>query len=287
MKKILVTGSTGQLGSELAMLSKESTTFEWFFANRVDVSLDNLNLLSNQLDTIKADIIINAAAYTAVDKAESEAELADVVNHKAVGVIANWAKYNNAKLIHVSTDYVFDGTSSAALDENAHTAPINVYGATKLLGEQLCLKNNSDAIIIRTSWVYSSFGNNFVKTMMRLMKERDSLNVVNDQIGSPTYAADLAACIITIVSNNYPESGIYNYSNEGQISWFDFALAIKEIGHFDCDLSGIPSSAYPTPARRPAYSLLDKRKITETFGIIVPNYKKSLQKCIYLINNRL
>lgn len=287
MKKILVTGATGQLGSELAMLSKERTSFEWFFANREAVSLDNLNILSSQLNTIKADIIINAAAYTAVDKAESEGELADVVNHKAVGVIATWAKNNNAKLVHVSTDYVFDGTSSTALDENARTGPINKYGATKLLGEQLCLNNNPDAIIIRTSWVYSSFGNNFVKTMMRLMKERDSLNVVNDQIGSPTYAADLAACIIAIVSSNHQESGIYNYSNKGQVSWFDFALAIKEIGQFDCDVSGIPSSAYPTPARRPAYSLLNKHKINETFGIIVPDYKKSLEKCIYLINKRL
>jgi dTDP-4-dehydrorhamnose reductase len=285
MKKILVTGANGQLGSELWVLCQNISEFEWVFADRAQVSLDDLSLLKNQLDLIKPNFIINCGAYTAVDKAESEEGLANTINNLAVGVLASWSASNNVKLIHVSTDYVFDGTSAIALNEEAATKPINVYGSTKLLGEQLCLENNPDAIIIRTSWVYSSFGNNFVKTMSRLMQERDSLNVVNDQIGSPTYAADLAQAIVSII--NYPnwQSGIYNFSNVGEISWYEFALAIKEIGNFVCEVNGIPSSAYPTPAKRPAYSLLDKAKIKSTFGIEVPEYKESLRKCMGLLIN--
>jgi dTDP-4-dehydrorhamnose reductase len=283
MKKILVTGASGQLGSELALLSKNYSQFEWFFADRTQVSLDNLSVLSSQLETIKPNIILNCGAYTAVDKAETEHDLAEVVNHLAVAVIATYTKENNAKLIHISTDYVFDGTSATALNEVAKTNPINVYGATKLAGENACIAANPNAIIIRTSWVYSPFGNNFVKTMSRLMRERDTLNVVNDQIGSPTYAADLAQAMMTIITHDLWQAGIYNFSNEGAISWYEFALAIKEIGHFDCNVSGIPSSAYPTPAKRPAYSLLDKRKIATTFGVEVPHYKLSLRKCMELL----
>ena len=284
MKKILVTGATGQLGSELRVLAKNYSKFDWFFADRTQVSLDDLTLLENQLDVVQAAIIINCAAYTAVDKAESEERLANTINHLAVGVLASWSASNNAKLIHVSTDYVFDGTSAAALDESAPTNPINVYGATKLLGEQLCLQHNPNAIIIRTSWVYSSYGNNFVKTMSRLMQERDSLDVVNDQIGSPTYAADLAQAIMTIITHAEWQAGIYNYSNEGKISWYEFALAIQEIGGFDCEVNGIPSSAYPTPASRPAYSLLDKSKIKEVYGGTIANYKESLKNCLALLS---
>jgi dTDP-4-dehydrorhamnose reductase len=282
MKKILVTGSNGQLGSELKMLSESYAQFEWFFADRTQVSLDNLPVLENQLELINPNIIINCAAYTAVDRAESEEELADVINHLAVGVLADWSHKNNADLIHVSTDYVFDGTSSIALKEDSPTKPINVYGATKLLGENDCLKKNPNSVIIRTSWVYSSFGNNFVKTMSRLMQERDSLNVVNDQIGSPTYAVDLAKAIVDIITHSDWKFGIYNFSNEGEISWYEFALAIKEIGGYNCEVSGIPSSAYPTPAKRPAYSLLDKSKIKDSYNVIVPNYKESLKKMMSL-----
>ena len=281
--KILVTGSKGQLGSELVVLSKKYTQFEWVFTDREELDLCNLVALETKLDTISPRFIINCAAHTAVDRAESELELSDVLNHQAVAVLAKWSQINDCKLIHVSTDYVFDGTAATALTEMAPTNPINVYGTTKLAGEKACLKENPNSIVIRTSWVYSSFGNNFVKTMSRLMQERDSLNVVNDQIGSPTYAADLAQAMMTILINAHWQAGIYNFSNEGEISWYEFALAIKELGNFDCEVSGIPSSNYPTPAKRPQYSLLDKTKIKDTFGVVVPNYKDSLRKCLKII----
>lgn len=282
MEKILVTGSNGQLGSELRLLSGNYPQYEWFFADRNQISLDNLSVLEKQLEQIHPNVIINCGAYTAVDKAESEKELADTINHLAVGVLANWSLKNKAKLIHISTDYVFDGTSSLPLKEDAATNPINIYGATKLEGEKLCQQENPNAIILRTSWVYSSFGNNFVKTMSRLMQERDSLNVVNDQIGSPTYAADLAQAVIEIIIHSEWHPGIFNFSNEGEISWYEFALAIQEIGGYDCNVGGIPSSSYPTPAKRPFYSLLDKTKIKKIYQVDVPDYKDSLKKMMSL-----
>jgi dTDP-4-dehydrorhamnose reductase len=285
MKQILVTGASGQLGSELKVLSESYYQYEWIFADRTQLSLDKLAVLENQLETIQPDFILNCGAYTAVDQAESENELADIVNHKAVKLIAQYATDNHVKLIHISTDYVFDGTSSIALTEEAKTQPINVYGSTKRAGELACLEANPDAVIIRTSWVYSRFGNNFVKTMSRLLQERDSLNVVNDQIGSPTYAADLAQAIMTILGHSIWQSGIYNFSNEGEISWYEFVLAIQEIGKFDCLVNGIPSSEYPTSAKRPAFSLLDKSKIKNIFGVEVPAYKVSLSKCMELLKS--
>jgi dTDP-4-dehydrorhamnose reductase len=282
-KKILVTGANGQLGSELRELSVHYSQFKWVFADRSVLDLSDLNSITKVLNSLQPQIIINCAAYTAVDKAETEIQLADVLNHQAVGVMAQWSASHTCRLIHISTDYVFDGNSSTALDEEAPTAPINVYGQTKLAGEQACLRENPEAIIIRTSWVYSRFGNNFVKTMSRLMQERDSLNVVNDQIGSPTYAADLAQAIMIIITHAHWQAGIYNFSNEGTISWYEFALAIQEISGFDCLVSGIPSSDYPTPAKRPHYSLLDKSKIATTFGVVVPGYRESLEQCMGLL----
>jgi dTDP-4-dehydrorhamnose reductase len=283
MKKIVVTGSSGQLGSELAVLSKNYTQFEWFFTDRNELDLCDLEALETKLTTINPQFIINCAAYTAVDRAESEPELAAVLNHQAVAVIAKWSQANGCKLLHISTDYVFDGTAAISLTEMTQTNPINVYGVTKLAGEKASLEQNPNAIVIRTSWVYSSFGNNFVKTMSRLMQERDSLHVVNDQIGSPTYAADLAQAIMAIITHGNWQAGIYNFSNEGAISWYEFALAIQEIGGFDCEISGISSSEYPTPAKRPQYSLLDTTKIRSVYGVEVSDYEASLRKCMVLL----
>lgn len=278
MKKILVTGAKGQLGSELSVLSTKYSNYEWVFADRTQITLDNLEVLEKQLNDIRPEIILNCGAYTAVDKAESEKETAFTVNYSAVELIAKYVFKNNAKLIHISTDYVFDGSSSVALNEEAETNPINIYGASKRAGEVACLNENPNSIIIRTSWVYSKFGNNFVKTMQRLMQEKESINVVNDQIGSPTYAADLAQAMLDILKSPNWIPGIYNYSNEGEISWYEFALSIKELGGYSCNVGGIPSASYPTPAKRPEFSLLDKKKIKTIYNLDVPDYKESLRK---------
>lgn len=278
MEKILVTGANGQLGSELFVLSSNYPQYEWVFADRTKITLDNLDSLTSQLKEIKPTIILNCGAYTAVDKAEIEKELAFTINTSAVELIAKYSLENNVKLIHISTDYVFDGLSSIALDEEAPTNPINVYGESKRAGEITCLNENPNSIILRTSWVYSKFGNNFVKTMQRLMQERESINVVNDQIGSPTYAADLAHAMIEIVKSPNWIPGIYNYSNEGEISWYEFALTIKEFGGYNCNVNGIPSAAYPTPAKRPNFSLLDKKKIKEVYNLDIPGYHESLKR---------
>jgi len=278
MERILVTGANGQLGSELAVIATNYPNYEWIFADRTIITLDNLDKLESQLTALHPNVIFNCGAYTAVDKAEMEKDLAFTINYLAVEVIAKYASQNKVKLIHISTDYVFDGSSSVALHEEAQTNPINVYGQSKRDGEIACLKENPDSIIIRTSWVYSKFGNNFVKTMQRLMQERDELNVVNDQIGSPTYAADLAQAMIAILESPNWIPGIYNYSNEGEISWYEFALAIKELGGYSCNVVGIPSASYPTPAKRPEFSLLDKKKIKDVYNVIVPDYKESLKK---------
>ncbi len=280
MKKILITGANGQLGSEIRVLSPLFPAFDFVFADRSEFSLESESEILSFLEETKANYLVNCAAYTAVDKAETEVELADLVNHKAVALLAKWSFENNCKFIHISTDYVFEGTSEIPLKENDRTNPQNEYGRTKLLGERACQENNPDSIIIRTSWVYSEFGANFVKTMLRLMNERESISVVNDQIGSPTYAKDLAEVIFKIIETESWHPGIYNFSNEGEISWFEFALAIKEISGSSCDVKGIPSEAYPTPAKRPAYSLLDKTKIKEVYKIKIPDYKSSLEKCL-------
>ena len=278
MKKILVTGSKGQLGSELYVLSLKYLKYHWIFADRTKVTLDDMERLKVQLDEIQPDIILNCGAYTAVDKAETEKKIAFTINHLAVELIAKYAEDNDVKLIHISTDYVFDGSSSSALNEEAITNPINIYGESKRAGEVSCIKENPNSVIIRTSWVYSKFGNNFVKTMQRLMQEKSAISVVNDQIGSPTYAADLAEAMIIILESEHWTPGIFNYSNEGEISWFDFALTIKELGGYTCQISGISSSFYPTPAKRPKFSLLDKKKIKSIYNLHIPNYKESLQK---------
>ncbi len=288
MKKILVTGANGQLGSEIKELAVNYPNFEFVFTDIAEFPLDKATEIITNFKAIQPDIVINCAAYTAVDKAETDQEVADAINHLAIGTLATLCQETGAKLVHVSTDYVFDGTSPIAYKEDDQPNPKSVYGVTKLAGEIACSKNNPESIIIRTAWVYSKFGNNFVKTMLRLMTERDTLNVVNDQVGSPTYAADLAQVILTILDSNKWEPGIYHYSNAGEISWFDFAVAIKEIAQKSCEVNGIPAANYPTPAERPAYSLLDKSKIKAVYGIEPLDYKESLKIMMQrLDDNRL
>ena len=277
MKKILVTGANGQLGSEIKELAPNYPNVHFIFTDIADFPLDKTQEIIINFNRIQPDIVINCAAYTAVDTAEQDTETADAINHLAIATLAVLCHDSGAKLIHVSTDYVFDGTSPVAYKEYDQPNPKSVYGLTKLAGEIACSQKCPESIIIRTAWVYSEFGNNFVKTMLRLMSERDTLNVVNDQIGSPTYAADLAQVIMTILDSNKWEPGIYHYSNQGEISWYDFAMDIKGIAQKNCEIKGIPASSYPTPAERPAFSLLDKSKINSVYGIVPVDYKISLK----------
>ncbi|HEY4876630.1 MAG TPA: dTDP-4-dehydrorhamnose reductase, partial [Puia sp.] len=280
MKRIVITGSNGQLGQELRAASANYPQFEFIFLTKDDLQISDDHSVKNFFSSTNPSCCINCAAYTAVDKAESEKEKAFLINAEAVGIIATACKQSNTKLIHLSTDYVFDGNSSTPLTEEDAVSPINIYGESKLKGEELAFKNNNQTIIIRTSWVYSEFGNNFVKTMMRLMKEKDSINVINDQIGSPTYAADLTNAILKIISSEKFVPGIYNYSNDGRISWYEFATAIKELIGSSCKINPIPTTHYPTPAKRPHFSLLDKKKIKETYNVEIIDWKKSLVVCI-------
>lgn len=278
--KILVTGASGQLGSEIKELCVNYTNDTFIFVDREEMPLDNLTQVLSVIEAIDPDLIISGGAYTAVDKAESEAELVDVINHQAVATMAKWAKQNNRKLIHISTDYVFQGTISTALKEDEPTNPINVYGLSKQKGEEAIMTSGADAIIIRTAWVYSSYGANFVKTMIRLMTDREEISVIGDQVGSPTYAHDLAQVILEIAHSEKWAKGIYHFSNEGEISWYDFAVAIKELKNLACDIRPITTAEYPTAAKRPSYSLLDKTKIKQTFGVAVPEWKQSLSNML-------
>jgi len=283
--KVLVIGSDGQLGLEFQKISNSCNSLSWFFSTIKTLDLLKLDSISSFLNDIKPSVIINCAAYTSVDKAETESELADIINYKAVDIISNWTSDNNKKLIHFSTDYVFDGLSQTPLNENSFTNAVNEYGLSKLKGEQVCLLNDPTSIIIRTSWLYSSFGNNFVKTMIELMKKNKSIKVVNDQIGSPTYAYDLAKVIVEIIMYHKTESGLFHYSNEGEISWFEFARSIRELYKLDCEIIGVSSKEFKTLAKRPKYSLLNKSKIKTTFNLEIPNYKQSLENCIEIIKN--
>lgn len=283
--KILVTGANGQLGSEFRVLSLIYDNFNWVFTDFNELNLIDFKNLNNNLSIINPDIIINCAAYTNVDKAESDQKQANLLNFKAVDLLSKWSSSNKSKIIHISTDYVFDGKSSVPLIEDAIPSPVNIYGKSKLKGEKACQKNDPNCIIIRTSWVYSSFGNNFVKTMCSLMQKKDSLNIVNDQFGSPTYAKDLAETIIEIINFKDWIAGLYHYSNEGEISWFDFAKSIKHFFGYNTKIHGISTINYPTPAKRPKYSLLNKSKIKSTFNIYIPDYVSSLKKCIKIIKN--
>ena len=283
--KVLVTGGKGQLGSEIRKISSNFRKIIWLFTDIEEFDLMDCKNIKTNLLKIDPDLIINCAAYTNVDNAEHDYDNANILNYKAIDNISKWTNINCRKLIHISTDYVFDGCSTLPLNEDALTSPVNKYGLTKLKGEKVCLINDPSSIIIRTSWLYSSFGNNFVKTICSLMEQKDSLNVINDQIGSPTYAADLAEVIVKIFKSENWISGIYHYSNEGQVSWFDFANDIKNFNNFQTQIKGIPTDEYPTAAKRPKYSLLDKAKIKETYNIKIPHYRDSLKKCLKILQN--
>ena len=283
--KILVTGANGQLGSEIKKIASKYN-YNWMFTSHKEFDLFDLKKIDISLDLINPNLIINCAAFTSVNDAEDNFKIANILNHMAIKFIAKWCNYNNCKLIHISSDYVYDGKSKTPINENAPTHPINNYGKTKLLGDIACRTMNQTSIIIRTSGLYSSFGNNFVKKMICLMQGKKEINVINDQTGSPTYAADLAQIIIHIVNLNNWKSGIYNYTNKAEISWYDFANDIKKIYGFDTIINPVSTEDYEDRVKRPKYSLLDKTKISNTFNIKLKPYKYSLKKCIDILKNQ-
>lgn len=286
-QKIAVTGANGQLGMELRALSTAYPGFDFVFVSKEDLSISDEQAVQEFFKKQQPHYLVNAAAYTTVDKAETEKDLAYQVNANAPGLLAAVCKDYGCVFIHISTDYVFDGTSTIPYKETAPVNPMSVYGASKLEGEKQVQEFNDQSIIIRTAWVYSSYGKNFVKTILRLLTEKDSIGVVNDQVGSPTYAADLADAILSIIKKLQhgevslaDHAGIYHYTNTGVISWYDFAIAIKELSGKSCQVNPIPTSGYPTPAKRPAYSVLDTGKMQQVFGVVPPEWKASLRLCL-------
>ncbi len=284
MKNILITGANGQLGNEMRLLSSENNQYNYFFTDVQELDICDEQAIEKFVTENQIDVIVNCAAYTAVDKAEDNLDLCRKLNAVAPGYLAKAAESRGAAMIQVSTDYVFNGTNHVPYTEEEPTCPASVYGNTKLEGEQNVMSNCSKAIVIRTAWLYSTFGNNFVKTMIRLGKERESLGVVFDQIGTPTYARDLARSIYAAINKGIVP-GIYHFSNEGVCSWYDFTLAIHRIaGISTCKVSPLHTADYPAKAARPHYSVLDKTKIKKTFDIEIPHWEVSLQECINDIN---
>lgn len=286
MKRILVTGAYGQLGNELRLQARNYP--DWFFDF---TDADTLDITDEK--TVEAcfekgnyNYVINCAAYTAVDKAESDEDTAYRVNAHAPRLLARYSAKAGARLIQVSTDYVFGGDAHKPYLESDPVNPQGVYGRTKLKGEEYCLEENPETIVIRTAWLYSSFGNNFVKTMLRLAEERSELGVVFDQVGSPTFAGDLAAAILKIVGCELFVPGIFHFTNEGVASWFDFAKAVFEFSAVNCRVQPVRSEQFPTPAKRPHFSVLDKAKIREIYQIEIPYWRDSLMTCLKQIKTR-
>jgi dTDP-4-dehydrorhamnose reductase len=281
---IIISGKNGQLANELLTASMRFPQLDYHFFGKEELDISDMQALEIVFREYKPAYFINAAAYTAVDKAEIEQEKAYLVNAVAVRNIAQHCRDYNTTLIHLSTDYVFDGMGTQPYKESDDTNPVNYYGFSKWMGEQFASQHNPKTIIIRTSWVYSEHGNNFVKTMLRLMRERSAINVVSDQVGSPTYAADIAETILSIIlageMHNNKHAGIYHYSNDGAISWFEFATAIRDLKKLNCIVNPIPTTDYPTPARRPLYSVMNKEKIQSTFQIALKPWKESLEECL-------
>ena len=280
---IVVTGANGQVGQSIKLLSDLYPDVKFSFLTRDDLSISDREALNSFFQNQKPTVLINCAAYTAVDKAETEQELALSVNATAVETLAGICKEFNTKFVHISTDYVFDGNASIPYKESDSTNPVNYYGFTKLQGENLAIAANPETIIVRTSWVYAPHGKNFVKTMLKLMQDRTELNVVGDQFGSPTYAPDLAEALLKIALSDHIIPGVYHFSNDGIISWFDFATAIAEISHSSCKVNAITTAQYPTPAKRPSYSGLNKSKIQSNYSIQLKPWRDSLQDCIQML----
>ena len=277
---ILVTGANGQLGNEMQVLARENLQHTYFFTDVQELDICDEQAVYAYVSEHKIDIIVNCAAYTAVDKAEDNVELCDKLNNIAPGYLARAAQANGAAMIQVSTDYVFDGTAHIPYTEEEPTCPASVYGSTKLAGEQNVMDHCEKAVVIRTAWLYSIYGNNFVKTMIRLGQERDSLGVIFDQIGTPTYANDLAQAIFAAINKSVVR-GIYHFSDEGVCSWYDFTVAIHRLaGIASCKVKPLHTADYPAKAPRPHYSVLDKTKIKDTFGIEIPHWEESLKRCI-------
>jgi dTDP-4-dehydrorhamnose reductase len=287
--KVLITGSNGQLGSEIKELVSEFENLECIFKDLPELDICDIDMLTTIIINQHINAVINCAAYTSVDQSEENPEIAEQVNVKGVLNLVNALEKVNGKLIHISTDYVFDGNHSQPYKESDSVSPIGVYGETKRAGELAVLNSSIDAIVIRTSWLYSYYGNNFVKTMLRLGNEKESINVVFDQIGTPTYAKDLAKTCMNILidagSTNISKKGsLYHFSNEGVTSWYDFATAIMEISNIDCKVVPIETKDYPTQAIRPLYSVLDKYKIKSDFKVTIPHWRDSLVNCLKKIN---
>jgi len=285
MGNIIVFGSAGQLGQCLKKVAEERNISQIHFLSSTEASVLDAEAIKASFIKYKPTFVINCAAYTAVDKAEDEAEQARAINKTGAENLAKACKVNGVTLIHISTDFVFKGDIAHPLSEDDTTGPTGVYGLTKLEGEQAIARILDEHIIIRTSWLYSEYGNNFTKTMLKFGAERDQLKIIVDQVGTPTYAIDLAVCILDIIASNKKEYGIYHYSNEGVASWYDFAMAIFELSSTEVNVLPIPTSEYSTKATRPAYSILDKTKIKHTFGITIPYWRDSLAVCIQKLKN--
>ena len=288
--RVLITGSNGQLGSEIKELAANYKKLDFIFKDLPELDICNFEALQAFIIDYDINIVINCAAYTAVDKAEEDADIAKKVNSNGVLNLVNALHTVNGKLIHISTDYVFDGNHFLPYKESDPVSPIGVYGETKRAGELAALNSAIDAIVIRTSWLYSSYGNNFVKTMLHLGKQKDELSVIFDQLGTPTYARDLAKTCLEILCGGSPvniskNGNLYHYSNEGVASWYDFAISIMELGGKNCKVNPIQTKDYPTLAKRPQYSVLNKSKIKTDFKIEIPYWRDSLKDCIEKIKN--
>jgi dTDP-4-dehydrorhamnose reductase len=289
MKTIWVTGSKGQLGTELSLQYKKLAGYNFVFTDIDELDLTHEKAVVNFFETNKPDLIVNCAAYTAVDKAEEESDKAFLINRDVPKLLSEICKKFNSTLIHISTDYVFDGESCRPYNESDPTNPQSVYGQTKLEGEEFVLLGEKN-LVIRTSWLYSAHGSNFMKTMIRLGKEKKEIGVVFDQVGTPTSAAELADAILSIIddmiSSSINKPGIYHYSNEGVCSWYDFAIEIMKVAGLSCKVKPITSDQYPAAAKRPAFSVFNKKKIKESFNFEIPYWKESLEKVLLSLNNK-